>query len=486
MTSHPPPSTSYTHLPTETLINGLQPITIPTSSPKASFINWGLSYTCKPIMVFMPETEEQCEMIVELARREGQPVRAAGVGHSPSDLACTNGYMLRTEKLSKVIEVNVEKRYVVAQGGIILSALHSALAQYGLAMINVGSISDQTLAGVVTTATHGTGVHFKVISTHVQALVLLLPDGSRVRCSRTEHADLFMASLCGLGSTGLILQIQLEVGPTFRLKETQESLPFDHVVERLDSYANSSEHVRMWWFPQADTVRVSSADRTTEPTKLAPTFLWHSMIGFHLVQFLFFLGIYFPSINPWISRMSAWLDKSTTVTVDESWRVFNLDCKYPQFTTEWAIPYTNTQACLRDLRTWLEQEHSSSNGLRPHFPLEIRFSDADDIWLSPSSGQRTTWIGIIQYKPYGLNVPYRTLFSRFEAILVKHGGRPHWAKAHSLRPDDLRQLYPRFDDFVKVLEDVDSEGMFRNEYVWRHVFGRQGEKYGERIYKLRQ
>lgn len=164
-------------------------------------------------------------------------------------------------------QVNVEKRYVVAQGGIILSALHTVLAQHGLAMINVGSISDQTLAGVVTTATHGTGMHFKVISSHVQALVLLLPDGTRVRCSRTERSDLFMASLCSLGSTGLILQIQLEVGPAFRLKETQESLPFDHVVDRLDSYANSSEHVRMWWFPQANTVRVSSADRTTEVSK---------------------------------------------------------------------------------------------------------------------------------------------------------------------------------------------------------------------------
>ena len=148
-----------------------------------------------------------------------------------------------------------------------ISSLNSALTQPGLAMINVGSIFDQTLAGVVTTATHGTGMHFKVISTHVQALVLLLPDGTRVRCSRTEREELFMASLCGLGSTGLILQIQLEVGPTFRLKETQESLPFDHVVERLDSYANASEHVRMWWFPQADVVRVSSADRTTEVSK---------------------------------------------------------------------------------------------------------------------------------------------------------------------------------------------------------------------------
>ena len=161
-------------------------------------------------------------------------------------------------------QVNTEKRYVVAQGGITLNAVHAGLAAHGLAVINVGSISDQTLAGVVTTATHATGMNFKVISTHVLSLVLLLADGSRVRCSREERADLFIASLCGLGSTGLILQIQLEVGPAFHMKEVQESVPFDDVVLNLDTIANSAEHVRLWWFPQAGVVRVSSANRTDE------------------------------------------------------------------------------------------------------------------------------------------------------------------------------------------------------------------------------
>lgn len=142
------------------------------------------------------------------------------------------------------------------------------------------------------------------------------------------------------------------------------------------------------------------------------------MIGFHLIQFLFFVGRYLPSINTWICRLSAWLDREKTVAVDDSWRVFNMDCKvrchhqfsarrhsenaygsqYPQFTTEWAIPYEQTETCLRELRDWLDEEHADPQGLRPHFPIEIRFSDVDDIWLSPSFGQRTTWIGIIQYK----------------------------------------------------------------------------------------
>lgn len=180
-----------------------------------------------------------------------------------------------------LLQVNKEKSYVVAQGGITLNDLHTALAAHGLAMINVGSISDQTLAGVVTTATHGTGMAFKVISTHVLSLTLLLADGSKVRCSRHEQPELFTASLCSLGSTGLILQIQLEVGPAFRLRETQESLPFHHVRANLDAIATASEHVRLWWFPQADTIRVSSADRTNEVSLQSMPPSLHGLIAHH-------------------------------------------------------------------------------------------------------------------------------------------------------------------------------------------------------------
>lgn len=83
-------------------------------------------------------------------------------------------------------------------------------------------------------------------------------------------------------------------------------------------------------------------------------------------------------------------------------------------------------------------------------------------------------------------MPYRALFTRFEEILSKYGGRPHWAKAHRLRPDDLRQLYPKFNTFIRVLEEVDPQGMFRNPYVQRHLFGMQGKEVGERVFKCRQ
>ncbi|KAF8968705.1 gulonolactone oxidase Lgo1 [Flammula alnicola] len=468
-------------IPLRNLYNLLEPITVPNE--RARFTNWGRTFTCTPHAIFEPENEFQCELILELARREGKTVRVAGVGHSPSDLACTTEFMLRTTKLNRVLEVNTEKRYVVAQSGIILNDLHAQLAKNNLAMMNLGSISEQTLGGVVTTATHGSGVNYGVISTNVMALSLLLADGSRITCSRNEHADLFLASICGLGATGIILSIQLEVEPAFRLKESQKPLPFDDVVRDMDKLIHSAEHVRFWWFPTTDTVIYSQANRTNEPKKPAGSWWWHSFLGYHVIQFLLFIARYITVLNLWIGTFACWLVKGDTVGVDDSYNIFNVDCRYPQHTTEWAVPYENAQACLREFHDYLHKEMQDPHGIRPHFPVEIRFSAADDIWLSPSYGQLTCWIGIVQYKPYGFNVPYRKLFQAYEDIVVRHRGRPHWAKAHRLQPDGLQKLYPHFNDFRRVIDRVDPDGVFRNEYVQRHIMG---QPIDPRVFKQRR
>jgi len=161
-------------------------------------------------------------------------------------------------------QINKDKSFVIVEAGITLHKLHAVLGAQGLAMSNLGSISDQTLAGVITTATHGSGISYGVISTHVLALGLLLADGRLVRCSRTLNPDLFTASLCGLGSTGLLISVTLQVEPAFCLKEVCETIGMDETIDDLDDLAASGEHVRMWWFPQSDKVRISASDRTRE------------------------------------------------------------------------------------------------------------------------------------------------------------------------------------------------------------------------------
>lgn len=472
--------TKLEDIPLHSLYNLLRPITLPRKLTR--FNNWGRAFYCTPLAIFEPESLFQCKLVLELARREGKTVRAAGVGHSPSDLACTSGYMVRLTKMNRLIQVDYEKRYALVEAGITLHDLHAELDKYNLAMINVGSISDQTLAGIVTTATHGSGINYGVMSTNVQALKLLLADGRVTRCSKTEEPDLFNATLCGLGTTGILLEVLLDVEHAFRLKEVQEPLSFDAMIRGMDHLVRSAQHVRFWWFPAVDQVICSSADRTCDVPKPAGSWFWNTFLGFHFVQLILFLGRYFHFLNIWAQYLNFWLVSKKSVGIDDSYRIFNVDCKYPQFTTEWSIPYASAQACLQELHSWLRQELADRKGLRPHFPVEIRFSAADDIWLSPSSGQLTCWIGSTQYKPYGLNVPYQALFRNFEAIVSRYQGRPHWAKAHKLRPDDLRQLYPRFDDFRQVLDKVDPNGLFRSEYVQRHIYGKPIDS---RVFKLR-
>ena len=56
----------------------------------------------------------------------------------------------------------------------------------------------------------------------------------------------------------------------------------------------------------------------------------------------------------------------------------------------------------------------------------------------------------------------------FEAALAPFGARPHWGKVFSTPPDVVRGLYPRYDDFVDLLQRYDPAGKFRNEFTDRY------------------
>jgi hypothetical protein len=165
-------------------------------------------------------------------------------------------------------QIDVEKSTATFYSGTVLHDLHKLLEaqQPPMALPNIGSISDQTIGGLISTASHGSGLTFPVLSAHVQSLVLALPHAGApiVRVSRTEDPDLFTASLCGLGATGLILEVEVEVEPAFRLREIKTALPVDQVLGHLDEIKGSAEHVRVWWYPDGKGMVVARANRTYE------------------------------------------------------------------------------------------------------------------------------------------------------------------------------------------------------------------------------
>ncbi|KAG0252057.1 hypothetical protein DFQ27_008304, partial [Actinomortierella ambigua] len=118
------------------------------------FKNWAKTFSCVPEQYFTPQTEDDIVKIIHLARIVGKKVKAIGSGHSPSDLACTDGFMINTDKLNRLIKVDKEARTVTVEAGIRLMELNQILDLHGLALSSLGSISEQSIAGALATATH--------------------------------------------------------------------------------------------------------------------------------------------------------------------------------------------------------------------------------------------------------------------------------------------------------------------------------------------
>lgn len=95
-------------------------------------------------------------------------MKAVGSGHSPSDLACSSGFMMTLDNMNRLLNVDKKNNTVTVEAGMSLHTLHKVLRENGLSLSNLGSISDQSVAGVMATATHGTGAHFKCLSSMVK------------------------------------------------------------------------------------------------------------------------------------------------------------------------------------------------------------------------------------------------------------------------------------------------------------------------------
>ncbi|KAG9292380.1 hypothetical protein G9A89_015250 [Geosiphon pyriformis] len=435
------------------------------------FYNWAKTFSCKPELYFKPATEDELINIIELARNNHKKIKVVGAGHSPSDLACTTDYMINLDKLNHVLEFDQKLMTVTVEAGIRLHQLNEELKSRGLALGNLGSISDQSVAGAISTATHGTGINYGVLSSLIIELTLILSSGARLNCSQNSNPDIFKAALCGVGSLGIITRITIQCEPRFRLEAIQKPVKLNEILDDLDNIVHSAEHVRFWWFPHTDDCVLWKANRSTKKKQSNTIgYFRETLLGFHLYQFI----LYFVRFQPtWIPSLTRTMFKlkftKETFVVDDSYKVFNFDCLFPQYVNEWAIPWERTKEAIKKIEKWIEETNSNV-----HFPIEVRFVDEDDIWLSPAFGRKVCYIGIIMYRPYHAPVPYKKYWAAYEEIMRSCQGRPHWAKAHTMTSEELTKSYPKFQDFQRLREKLDPDGMFLNPYLRRHFLGEKG------------
>nr|XP_025972374.1 L-gulonolactone oxidase-like isoform X1 [Dromaius novaehollandiae] len=426
------------------------------------FQNWAKTYGSSPELYFQPTSVEEIREILDMARQRNKRVKVVGGGHSPSDIACTDDFMIHMGKMNRILKVDKEKQQVTVEGGIFLSDLNVELSKHGLALANLGAVSEVAAAGVIGTGTHNTGIEHGILPTQVVELTLLTASGEILECSESVNGDIFQAARLHLGCLGVVLTVTFQCVPQFHLHEVAFPSTLTEVLDHLSDHLKRSKYFRFLWFPHSENVSVIYQDPTSKPSSSSASWFWDYAIGYYLLEFLLWISTFVPSLVRWINRFFFWLLFSSRVeNVAISYKIFNYECRFKQHVQDWAIPIEKTKEALLELKAALENNPK----MVAHYPVEVRFARGDEIWLSPCFRRDSCYMNIIMYRPYGKNVPRLNYWLTYEGIMKKHGGRPHWAKAHTCTRKDFETMYPAFPKFCAVREKLDPTGMFLNTYL---------------------
>jgi FAD-linked oxidoreductase len=430
-----------------------------------SWTNWAGNQSCDPVEVVSPRRPDEVSAAILRAGARGIPVKALGAGHSFTGVAATAGLQLRLDQLTGVTHVDRERRRVRVLGGTPLHVLNPALHAVGLALPNLGDIDRQTVAGAISTGTHGTGIRLQGMAAAVSGLTLALADGSLLECSAEVEPEVFQAARVGLGALGVVTEVELQCVPAFRLHAKEFVADLFEVLDRIQEDVDVHDHVDMHWFPLTDRVLVKHNDRVDADHPGGPLPRWRATLDDDLLSNRLFEltnrgASRWPSMVPRLNAVSSRLLGRREYT-DDSWRVFVAERKVRFRESEYAVPRAAVADVVVAVRSWLEQHRAPLT-----FPLEIRFIGADDIWLSTAYQRENAYIAIHQYHrmdDYGA-------FAAFEAIVAEHAGRPHWGKLHTLGAEQLGERYPRFGDFLAVRDRLDPQRRFANAHL-DHVLG---------------
>jgi L-gulono-1,4-lactone dehydrogenase len=431
--------------------------------PRTTWRNWAGNVAQGPARTVSPSSTAALAEAVRRAAEDGLRVKAAGTGHSFTAAAVTDGVLLRPERLVGLRELDREAGTVTVAAGTPLKDLNETLAAAGLSLTNMGDIMEQTVSGAVSTGTHGTGRTSASLAAQVTGLELVCADGSVLRCSERENADVFAAARLGLGALGVISELTFSVEPEFLLTACEEPMSFDEVTARYDQLVAENEHFEFYWFPHTDGCNTKRNNRTSGPARPLPRvrgWIDDELLSNGVFQAVCSLGAAAPAVVSSIARISSKALSARTYT-DIPYKVFTSPRRVRFVEMEYALPREAVIPALRELKQLLDDSR-----FQVGFPVEVRSAPADDISLSTACGRETGYIAVHMYR----GTPHEAYFTAAERIMTAHGGRPHWGKLHSRDASYMASVYPRFEEFTQIRDRLDPDRVFGNDYL-RRVLG---------------
>jgi FAD-linked oxidoreductase len=424
--------------------------------------NWAGNEIAHPTSIETPRSEDDLIRIVRQAADRGERVKVPGSGHSFTPAAVTDGRLVRIEALKGIYSVDREKRQVRVGAGTTLNELNRILAAEGLAMANLGDIAYQTVAGAISTSTHGTGMHLTGLAAQVVGMRIIDGHGNLIECSSSHNPEILDVARVSVGALGAITECTIQVVDAFRLEATEVPMKLDDVLNNIDELRRSNDHFEFFWIPHTKWALTKRNNRTEEPLNPLPKvkgWLEKTFMENYAFGALCRLGRMKPSLIP---RLATALPSSGSRSyINDSYKIFASPRLVRFYEMEHALPAESVAPALRAIREMIDRK-----GYLLNFPVEVRFTAADDVPLSTAFGRDTGYIAVHVYK----GMEYTPFFKDVEDILRTFDARPHWGKIHHRDAEELSGLYPRFNEFLSMRDRLDPQRTFANRYTER-VFG---------------
>ena len=428
-----------------------------------SWTNWAGNQKSRPVTIEKPRTDSEVVAVIQRAVNRQQRVKVVGSGHSFTGIAVPDEVMIDLSRMNRVVSVDRTGGVITVQAGIVLSDLNAQLELQHLSMPNLGDVTYQTLAGALSTSTHGTGLQRTGLAAQIRAFKIVTASGEILACDPEQNAEIFHCGRVSLGSLGVITEVTLNVVPAFNLRAVEQPMRISHVLDNFTQLIEANDFFEFYWVPHTKWALTKANNVSTAQIDSPGRFAtWYNKMFLENYAFglLCRVGRLFPRMIP---KFATILPSSGRVEyVNVSHRIFSSKRLVKFYEMEYSISLDGLVPALREVMQMVEDR-----GFRISFPVEVRCTGADDIPLSTSTGRRSAYIAVHMFK----GSEYSDYFRAVEAILRKYEGRPHWGKIHHLDASDISSLYPDYQRFIEVRNQLDPEGVFTNDYL-RRVLGR--------------
>ena len=420
--------------------------------------NWSGTVTFSAARVHRPTSVEQVQSLVAGSDR----VRVLGSAHSFSPIADTTGDLISVADLPSRIEIAPDRRSVTVSGGLRYGAVAIALHAEGLALHNLGSLPHISVAGAVSTGTHGSGDWNANLATAVLAIDLVTADGelhhvnasdSIVENTNDPAIDL-NGAVVALGCLGVVTAVTLRTEPTYDMTQgVVEGISPGAVASHLDEVFAAGDSVSIftgWRHGNPAQVWVKRRVDGARPALADDWLGGHPADGpRHPLP-----GVAAAACTGQLDVPGPWLERLPHFRLDHT------PSSGAELQTEYFVPRADALAALGVVA-----------GLAAHVaPMllisELRTVAADELWLSPAY-QRDCLALHFTWKPDIAAV--LPVLHQLESALAPFGARPHWGKVFVMSAPDVQGLYPRLDDFRELRARLDPANHFGNEMVDRYV-----------------